>query len=64
VCISATGEEAIAACTRILAVNPKDAIAYNGRGEAYTGKDDYFRKHDYSRAISDLDEAIQVISGT
>jgi tetratricopeptide (TPR) repeat protein len=54
VCGSGTGGEAIAACSRILALNPKSAEAYNNRGNAYD------RKGDYDRAISDLDQAIRL----
>jgi tetratricopeptide (TPR) repeat protein len=52
VCASATGDEAIAACSRLLALDPKNAAAYNNRGWAYDGKGDY------DRAIADLDQAI------
>jgi tetratricopeptide (TPR) repeat protein len=54
VCGSGIGGEAIAACTRILALNPKSAEAYNNRGNAYD------RKGDYDEAISDLNQAIQL----
>jgi tetratricopeptide (TPR) repeat protein len=47
-------DEAIAACNRLLALNPKDAAAYNHRGRAYG------RKEDYDRAIADLDQAIRL----
>jgi tetratricopeptide (TPR) repeat protein len=53
VCGQGTGDEAIAACNRVLALNPKDAVAYSNRGWAYDSKGDY------DRAISDLDQAIQ-----
>ena len=52
VCGTGTGDEAIAACNRLLALNPKDVTSYNNRGNAY------FRKGDYDRAIVDYDRAI------
>jgi invasion protein IalB/Flp pilus assembly protein TadD len=54
VCQQATGEEAIAACTRMLAVNPKNAVVFVVRGVAY------FRKGDYDDAISDYERAIRL----
>jgi tetratricopeptide (TPR) repeat protein len=48
-----TVDEAIAACSRLLAADPKDALAYAGRGIAYN------RKGNYDRAISDFDQAIR-----
>jgi len=47
-------DEPVAACTRILALNPNDAFAYNNRGLAY------FRNGDYDRAIADADQAIEL----
>jgi tetratricopeptide (TPR) repeat protein len=46
--------EAIAACSRLLALNPNDADAYNGRGNAYNGEGHY------DRAIADFDQAIRL----
>jgi tetratricopeptide (TPR) repeat protein len=54
VCVDRTVDEAIAACSRLLAVNPKDALAYAGRAIAYN------HKGDCDRAISDLDQAIRL----
>jgi tetratricopeptide (TPR) repeat protein len=47
-------DAAVAACTRILALDPRDAAAYTGRGNAYV------RKGDRDHAISDYDQAIRV----
>ena len=55
VCADQNGkDEAIAACNRLLALNPKDAAAYSHRGRAYG------RKEDYDREIADLDQAIRL----
>jgi len=54
VCFQATGDEAIAACTRVLAYNPNDVGAYVMRATAYG------RKGEYDRAISDYDQAIRL----
>jgi tetratricopeptide (TPR) repeat protein len=54
VCGYGTVDEAIAACSRLLAVNLKDALAYAGRGIAYS------HKGDYDRAISDFDQAVRL----
>ena len=54
VCQQATGEQAIAACTRMLALNPKNAVVFVVRGVAY------FRKGDYDDAISDYERAIRL----
>jgi tetratricopeptide (TPR) repeat protein len=54
VCRQGTGDEAIAACSRTLALNPKDAVAYNNRGSVYN------EKGDYDSAISDLNQAIEL----
>jgi tetratricopeptide (TPR) repeat protein/invasion protein IalB len=53
-CQQATGEEAIAACTRMLALNPKNAVVFVVRGVAY------FRRGDYDDAISDYERAIRL----
>jgi tetratricopeptide (TPR) repeat protein len=53
VCRRAAGDDAIAACTRMLSLNPNNAEAYVNRGLAYGGK------QDYDRAISDYDRAIR-----
>jgi tetratricopeptide (TPR) repeat protein len=54
VCESGTGEEAIAACGRLLALDPNDAVAYYHRGRAYQVK------NDYDQAIADYDQAIRL----
>jgi tetratricopeptide (TPR) repeat protein len=46
--------QAIAAYTQALALNPKDAEAYNNR--AYT----YMRMQNYSAALKDLDQALSI----
>ena len=48
-CRCDTGDEAIAARSRVLAHNPKDAVAYNDRGDAY------FNKGEFDRAVADSD---------
>jgi lipoprotein NlpI len=48
------GDEAVAACGRLIARNPKDAAAYNSRGHVYNGKSDY------DRAVADFNEAIRL----
>jgi tetratricopeptide (TPR) repeat protein len=53
-CRYLTGDEGIAACTRILVVNPKAAWAYYDRGNVYHDKGDY------DRAIADYDQAIRI----
>jgi tetratricopeptide (TPR) repeat protein len=52
-CRKASGDDSIAACSRLLARNPKDAGAYYSRGYAYE-----WRKGDHDRAITDFDQAI------
>jgi biopolymer transport protein ExbD len=54
VCKQATGDEAIAACTRLLALNPRDAVAYTNRGFAYE------KKGDHRRASTDYDQATKL----
>jgi tetratricopeptide (TPR) repeat protein len=53
-CFKSTGDEAIAACTRQIKRNPKDATAYYNRGVEYD------EKKDYDRAIADYDQAIRI----
>ena len=53
-CGSGTGDEAITACSRLLALNPKDAVAYITRGIAYNAKGDL------DHAIADYNKAIQL----
>jgi Tfp pilus assembly protein PilF len=53
-CDRSRGEEAIAACSRLINLNPDDAHAYTGRGNAYLAK------ADYDRAIVDFDQAIKL----
>jgi tetratricopeptide (TPR) repeat protein len=55
-CARADGDDSIAACSRMLARNPKNASAAYHRGRAYA------RKRDHDRAIADLDEAIRLDS--
>ncbi len=52
-CAKAAGDDAIAACDRVLAGNPDDLTAYIFRGSAYQ------RKGDLDHAIADFDEAIK-----
>jgi hypothetical protein len=49
VCEDAAPDTAAAACNRILALDPEDAVAYTNRGTAY------LRKLDYNLAIADHD---------
>jgi tetratricopeptide (TPR) repeat protein len=53
-CEDSSGDEAIAACGRVLALNPNDAAAYTHRGSAYNVKGEY------DLAISDFDRAIRL----
>jgi tetratricopeptide (TPR) repeat protein len=48
------GDDAIAACSRLIKRNPKDAYAYLHRGNAYD------RKRDHGRAMADYGEAIKL----
>jgi tetratricopeptide (TPR) repeat protein len=50
-CGTMTGEEAIAACSHLLVLNPKNAPAYNSRGIVYANK------HDYDRANAQQGDA-------
>jgi tetratricopeptide (TPR) repeat protein len=52
-CRRASGDDSIAACSRLLARNPKDAGVYYSRGYAYE-----WRKGDHDHAIADFDQAI------
>ena len=49
-----TADKAIAACTRLLKLNPKNDVAFNNRGLVYNNKGDY------DRAIADYSEAIRL----
>jgi tetratricopeptide (TPR) repeat protein len=51
---SASGDEKIAACSRVLTRTPKEAAAYHNIGFEYNNKGDY------ERAISALDQAIRL----
>ena len=51
-CDNGKGDDAIAACSRLIGRNPKDTGTYNNRGLAY------YRKGDHDRAIIDYDQAI------
>ena len=53
-CIKDSGDVAIAACTRVIRENPKDAITYSNRGRAWG------LKGDYDKAIADFNEAIRL----
>jgi tetratricopeptide (TPR) repeat protein len=53
-CGTRDGDGAIAACGRMIALDPNDAVAFNNRGFAYVGKSDY------DRAIADYSEAIRL----
>jgi tetratricopeptide (TPR) repeat protein len=53
-CARAAGDEAIAACTRVLARDPGNALAYNSRATAYSVRGDH------SRAIADFDQALKL----
>jgi len=54
VCGQAAGDDAIAACTRLLSLNPSNVVAYVNRGLAYASK------KAYDRAISEFDQAIRI----
>src|SRR5215469_2846878 len=54
-CRNSSGDDAIAACSRVIARNPIDAVAYNNRGFSYAQQ-----KGDYDRAIADYDQAIKL----
>ena len=47
-------QEAVAQFTRALALDPKFALAYNGRGFAF------LRLKQYSAAVADFDQAIRL----
>jgi tetratricopeptide (TPR) repeat protein len=51
-CKVSTGQDGIAACSRVIARRPKSATGYYNRALAYG------RKGDYDHAIADLDQAI------
>src|SRR5215467_305007 len=53
-CHKGTGEDSIAACSRLIQRNPRNAVAYNNRGIEYN------HKGDYDRAIPDYDQAIRI----
>src|SRR5262245_29101745 len=53
-CLNGTGDEAVAACDRIIARTPTDAVTYNDRGAAHGARGDY------DRAIADFDQAIKL----
>jgi tetratricopeptide (TPR) repeat protein len=52
VCDKGSGEDSIAACSRLIQRNPRDAVAYRNRGV------EYWYRHDYDRAMADLNKAI------
>jgi tetratricopeptide (TPR) repeat protein len=54
VCGMGTGDDSIAACTRLILRNPRDTVAYNNRCWTYNNKGD----HD--RALADCDRAIRL----
>jgi tetratricopeptide (TPR) repeat protein len=49
------GDEAIAACSRLISSNPGVAVYFNERGNAYVDG-----KHDYDRGTADYDQAIKL----
>jgi tetratricopeptide (TPR) repeat protein len=53
-CRNGAGDDAIAACTRMLKRSPNDASVYDSRGAAYSGKGAY------DLAIADFDKAIKI----
>jgi tetratricopeptide (TPR) repeat protein len=53
-CRGLNRDEAVAACSRLIARNPKDADAYNNRGLAHSARGEY------DRGIADFDRAIQL----
>src|SRR5215468_4694098 len=53
-CRYGIGDAKIAACSRVIQQNPKNAFAFNSRGFAHNSKGDY------DRAIADLDQAIRL----
>lgn len=53
-CGQGTSDEALAACSRVLALNSKDAGAYFSRGSVYNAKGDYVH------AIADINQAIHI----
>jgi tetratricopeptide (TPR) repeat protein len=56
-CARGTGDDVIAACSRVLDRDPGNAAAYNSRGSAYAGRGDY------DRAIADFDQALKLNPG-
>jgi tetratricopeptide (TPR) repeat protein len=53
-CGQHAGDDSIAACTRLLAHNPREATVYVARGLAYK------LKGEYDRAIADYDQALKL----
>jgi tetratricopeptide (TPR) repeat protein len=53
-CRGLNRDEALAACSRLIARSPKDADAYNNRGLAHSARGEY------DRGIADFDRAIQL----
>jgi tetratricopeptide (TPR) repeat protein len=53
-CLRGDGENAIAACTRLIERNRRDTTAYYNRGDLY------LTKHDYDGAIADFNRAIRL----
>jgi CHAT domain-containing protein/Tfp pilus assembly protein PilF len=51
---SADGDEAIAACSRVIERSPDDGDAYNSRGLQY------LKKRQYDTAVADFDQAIRL----
>jgi tetratricopeptide (TPR) repeat protein len=47
-------DRVIQACSQLIQQNPRDAVTYNNRGNAYS------QKGDYDRAIADYNEAIRI----
>src|SRR5215467_1073897 len=54
ICVAPGNQDAIAACSRLIQGNPRNATAFISRGFAYE------RKGDVARAIADYDQAIRL----
>src|SRR5262249_57946024 len=56
-CRNATGDDAIAACSRLIGRNPRNAVAWHNRGIAYR------RRGEDDRAVADYGQAIRLDPG-
>jgi tetratricopeptide (TPR) repeat protein len=54
------GDDAVAACSRLIGLNPKDAEAYYNRGLVYIDGHGFGNGDDDDRAIADFGEAIKL----